>query len=122
MRATYVLFILALSACSGANGENRPTDPAELGEDVESGEPVEQDTRPHIDPDTACGRALACCRAFCGAFPNVVENSACAGVYEALESPDPDARCRAMCAGWRQALERLSEDRTPPAECVDPSG
>src|SRR6185295_3522114 len=95
-------------ACSTANVENpahapdREPDPP--AEEPRAGEPV----HPEIDPGSSCGRALACCRAYCAAIPEVPEASACEGIYEALDAaPDPDARCRMMADGWGQALQHL---------------
>jgi hypothetical protein len=46
----------------------------------------------------------------------VVEASACAGVYEASDTADPDRRCDAMKEGWRQALASLPD---APADACD---
>ncbi|HJL18104.1 MAG TPA: hypothetical protein RMH99_20745, partial [Sandaracinaceae bacterium LLY-WYZ-13_1] len=71
------------------------------------------------DPGSACGRALACCRAYAEAVPNVVADSACAGPAEVADRPDADARCRAMAAGWRETLALLP-DVDPPEACGAP--
>lgn len=99
---------LLVASCSRANGgEPRPRaapEPAAVEETEAPAEPA----LPEPDPDSTCGHALACCRAYASAIPDVVEESACHGVLEAAAEEDPDARCRVMTAGWRQALEHLS--------------
>jgi hypothetical protein len=113
-------FVLAmLLGCSGANGEHRPHEPNDppLVDPDPTPRVDDPDPRPPVDPETACGRALACCRAYARAIPSVVEDSVCAGIYEAIERDDADARCGRMARGWREALQRLSEDGTAPAEC-----
>lgn len=110
-------FLLALSAlivlsCSGANGaEPRPSQPR-----VE--EPARQAPTPQVaepavvreEPpaDSACGRALTCCRAYVSTVPDVVEESACAGVYDAAER-GAEADCVRMHKGWQQVLVHLPE-------------
>jgi hypothetical protein len=102
---------LVLAACSGGANEARTTG----NEEADPQTTEDEAPRPEIDPETACGRTLACCRAYAAAIPNVVEDSACAGVYEALVADDADARCQRMSAGWREALTHLSGEA--PAVC-----
>ncbi len=106
----------ALAACSGS-GNERATSGSEQAERTSAQEDrsADEPDRPAVDPESSCGHALACCRAYANAMPNVVERSACEGVYEALELPDPDARCGAMTVGWRDALVHLTANA--PAEC-----
>lgn len=114
------LALLVAFGCSGANGDHDPQEPSDPVADEDPGSPpVEEDPRPPVDPDTVCGRALACCRAYAAAIPNVVEESACAGIYDAIEGPSPDASCARMSRGWREALARMSEDGSAPPECGD---
>jgi hypothetical protein len=111
--ALAVTALLVALGCSGANsGEPRASDPRreETARMAPREEPApEPAPRVEPEPESACGRALACCRAYAGAVPHVVEASACAGVYEAGDTTDPDARCDAMKEGWRQALASLSD-------------
>lgn len=106
-----LLALLAL-ACSGANGAEpppiQPRSEEPAPEPPPEPEPAVSPTRAEPDPDSACGRALACCRAYASAVPDVVESSACAGVFEAAET-GADARCDAMKEGWRQVLTHLSD-------------
>lgn len=112
-RALVISAALLALACSGANGaeprasEPRPREEPAQEEPVAPAPEPEVAARPEPASDSACGRALACCRAYTTAVPDVVESSACAGVYEAAES-GADARCDAMKEGWRQALDALS--------------
>ena len=82
-------------------------------------EEPEASALPTLDPETACGRALACCEAFAAAFENVVASSACRGPVDASEAEDAAARCDRMTLGWRVALER-HETASPPTACGDP--
>lgn len=105
-----LVFLAFVAACSGASGEPRATPSEESETSVEpvpEPTPAVQDERREPDPASTCGRALACCRAYVGAMPDVIEASACAGVFEASDAPDPDRRCRTMTTGWRRALERM---------------
>jgi hypothetical protein len=96
------------ASCSGASGSEprHATEPASPSEPTPSGE---EDAVPEPDPSSTCGRALACCRAYARAIPDVVEQSACSGVLDAAPTPQAEPRCRAMATGWRQALELLVE-------------
>lgn len=67
-------------------------------------EPVDPPPPP-LDPESACGRAEACCQAFAEVTPHVEVASACAGPREVFEDDDADARCERMVEGWRVALE-----------------
>lgn len=105
VRGGVLATLLVMGACSGeeAARDPEPTGGAEQSQtETERAEPtVEHEP---LDPDTACGRAEACCRAFAAAMPNVVAESACVGPREVHERADADARCDAMRAGWSEAL------------------
>ena len=102
--------LLVALGCSGANrAEPRASAPREAPHEARPAEPEPEPARVELDPATACGRALACCRAFAATLPHVVETSACAGVYEASDTDDPDGRCDRMKEGWRQALANLPD-------------
>jgi hypothetical protein len=103
-RSLAALAIL-IAACSGSANDAHTTGAREADPRAPNEPSVD---RPEIDPESVCGRSLACCRAYAQAIPNVVEDSACAGVYEALGTEDPDARCENMKAGWREALVHLN--------------
>lgn len=109
-----LVLAFGLVGCSGATGgEPRPR--ALHGEEATpEPAPVVNPLPPPPEPEAGspCARALACCRAYVGAVPDVVEQSACAGVFEALELEAPDVRCDGMREGWRQALAHL-EDEDP---------
>ena len=102
--------LLVALGCSGVT-EPRASAPRPREEAASREEPAPEAelARVEPDPDSACGRALACCRAFAVTLPHVIEASACAGVYEAADTADPDRRCDAMKEGWRQALASLPE-------------
>jgi hypothetical protein len=113
MRIVCGISIFALFvACSSGTNEPRTTR-------TEATETAQGEDAPHapIDPSTACGHALACCRAYAHAMPDVVERSACAGIYDALDQPEPDQHCRMMTAGWRDALVHLNG--SAPADCPE---
>jgi hypothetical protein len=113
--ALAITALLVALGCSGASrGEPRSSAPRIREEPLREAtheEPASEPEPPRVelDPATACGRALACCRAFAGFVPHVVESSACAGVYEASDTADPDGRCDLMKEGWRQALANLPD-------------
>lgn len=119
--ALAVIALLVALGCSGASrtepraGAPREEPPREIAHD-EPPPPEPEPARVELDPATACGRALACCRAFAATLPHVVESSACAGVYEASDTADPDGRCDLMKEGWRQALANLPD---APADACD---
>jgi len=71
---------------------------------------------PTLDPETPCGRALTCCRAFAEVTPHVDPAAACAGPIEATHYDDADARCDRLRIGWRVALED-HEGVEPPDAC-----
>jgi hypothetical protein len=71
-------------------------------------------SRREPEPGSSCGRALECCRAYTSVISDVVEASACVGVYEALDAQGADARCLAMTLGWRSALERARGEAPEP--------
>lgn len=102
--------LLVALGCSGA-AEPRASAPRPPDEAASREEPSPEPELARVEPDpaSACGRALACCRVFAVTVPHVVEASACAGVYEASDTADPDRRCDAMKEGWRQALASLPE-------------
>jgi hypothetical protein len=104
-------------ACSSANGEVPAHAERREPESEPAAEPeaAEEDRRPEIDPSTACGRALECCRVYCAGVGNVPEESACEGVYEAIDGEDPDGHCRRMAVGWGEALRHLRGES--PTEC-----
>ncbi|HEY8432256.1 MAG TPA: hypothetical protein VIL20_27980 [Sandaracinaceae bacterium] len=97
---------LLCAACSGANGSAEPRPRPEPERPVAPAREEEPaaPSLPDPDPASTCGRALACCRAYAAAIPDVVEDSACRGVREAASEGNADARCRAIAEGWRQAL------------------
>ena len=106
VRGGVLATLLVMGACSGeeAAREPEPTGGAEESQsDTERTLPPALEHDP-LDPDSACGRAEACCRAFAAAIPNVVAESACVGPREVHERADADVRCDAMRAGWREAL------------------
>ncbi len=106
---------LVLGCSGGAEPRvERMPEPSDEASTVEPA-PVAEPAAPELDPGSACGRALACCRAYAGAIEDVVESSACAGPSEASEAPDADARCDAMKEGWRDALIHLRGE--PPEAC-----
>ncbi len=127
MGATMVLLVrvatllAVLASCSGATGgEARPTPGEERATGPTPDEPSETVGEPEAplrepDPDSRCGRALACCRAFVRAMPDVSEASACAGIFEVQDQAVADQRCGAMMGGWRTTLEHLSGE--PPPTC-----
>jgi hypothetical protein len=107
-------------ACSGATGGEARTRGTPSEEGPARTEPAppaagEQHPRREPSPGSVCDLALACCRAYTSAVPDVVESSACAGVYEALDLADADARCERMRTGWRSAFEHL--DVEVPESC-----
>ena len=115
------LWIACAIACSVP--QDAPEPPTEL-EGPAPHEATEHSAREatdglSLDPDTACGRALACCRAFAEATPNVLAEHACVGPAEASTADDADERCARMTEGWRVALER-NPDVEPPGACSAP--
>ncbi|MCZ7687298.1 MAG: hypothetical protein M5U28_54605 [Sandaracinaceae bacterium] len=108
-RAVVIALSALLSAtCSGANGAEPRPEPAEVPAEPPAGPSAREEELPEPDPSSTCGRALACCRAYAAAIPDVVEASACRGVFEAASAED-ERRCRAMSRGWREALARLGD-------------
>lgn len=74
---------------------------------------------PALDPESVCGRAQACCRAFAEVTPNVDASAACAEPADAAGAEDADARCRRMIIGWAAALE-AHEGVEVPEVCAVP--
>ena len=122
MRTWLLTALLAMGACSG---EEAVPEPAPTGGDEEPTEhpspppPEPAPELPQLDPETACGRALGCCRAFVEIVPNAVESSACAGPLESADTPDADPHCEMMAAGWGETL-RLARGEAPASCGEDP--
>lgn len=107
--AAIALASLLSATCSGARDAEPRPEPAVVPPERAAPEPsAREDALPEPEPSSTCGRALACCRAYAAAIPDVVEASACRGVFEAASSED-ERRCRAMTRGWGEALARLGD-------------
>lgn len=113
--------MLALGVAAPGCGESRAAsvEPTSApSSDAPSPSPEEREPIAMLDPDSDCGRAELCCRAYADAIPNVVAASACVGPREASEMRDAADRCRRMRDGWRAALEHLGSGDLP-AACGD---
>lgn len=114
MRIGWIALVSSLLAgCGSPADEPHATGGAEALEEAPS--PASSDEPAALDPDSVCGRALACCEAYAAAIPNVVPEAACAGPAEATADADADERCRRMIAGWRETLELLPDVEPPPS-------
>ena len=112
------LALMALPACSG-RVETAPRAPSVQRPRVEVA-PPEIVQPPPLDPESPCGRAARCCRAWASEMPNVEGDVACAGPAEDASAPDAAARCQRMLTGWREALVLMHPDDALPDACAAP--
>lgn len=111
---------LTLSLLAGCSGrvETAPHAPSVQRPHVEVARPELAPPPLPLDPESPCGRAERCCRAWAAEMPSVEADVACGGPAEDASATDGDARCERARVGWREALGLLHPDAELPEACV----